>query len=178
MAVQIFTFFIIFLIVICIPLAIIESTRVRLFSRRWYKLGLPVYRNALVVPQIQTERLTKEVYTKDEGVYYFAEDGNIYFRSLTAQGRWTVRTPFPFKCTATLINMDTLEITARIPLTATVFFSCFTVLGIFFSLVPGSQGILFVIIPVALFWVSYTLEKKRLRIMLAELRYLLATGKG
>jgi hypothetical protein len=176
MGIPVFLITLVALIVICIPAMIIEDNQVRLFAVRWYKAGWVVFRNAITVPGMQAELLIKEVYTKDEGVYHFADDGNIYFRSISAQKIWRLRTPLSFKCTGSLLNTETVEITARLPVAASVLFISFMILGLFFSIGAITTGFYFLFIPLGIFLFSYFMEKARLRTMLSELKYLLTKG--
>lgn len=164
------------LIILSIPAAIFEDNQVRLFSRSVYRLGIPVYINAIFVKQVNPSVLDKEVYTMDEGVYHFAVDGNIYFHSLGRQKMMGVFTPFRFKCRAVFLSPETVEIHAVLPLAPTILFISTFVLGLIFCLPKGSPGLPFVISSIVVFTLSHYIEKKRLKKMLLELRFLL--GKG
>jgi len=177
MAIKIFLLFWVTLIVLSIIMAFIEDNYVRLFSRRWYRLGLVIWRNAIVVPNMNSEKLTKEVYTKKEAVYFFGDDGNIYFRSLSSQKIWKLRTPFTFKCTGMLLNTHTIEITARLPIAISVLFLSVFVMGLMLSLLAMTTGFYFLFFSVFIFLMSYLIEKNRLDFMLFELKELLSTGR-
>lgn len=165
------------LTVICIPLLIIEDNQVRLFSSAWYRRGIIIFRNAIAVPGMQPGTVTREVYTKDEGVYFFADDGNIHFRSVSSQKTWRLRTPLPFKCTGVLLNSETIEITARLPLAASILFFSLVIIGLLFTLAALPGGIYLLIFPIGIFLLSYFTEKSRLHTMLNELKELLVTGR-
>jgi hypothetical protein len=76
----------------------------------------------------------------------------------------------------TLLNTDTIEITARLPFAASLLFFNLFLIGLIFSLFSAATGYYFVAFSIFIFLLSYFIERNRLRIMLVELKELLSTG--
>lgn len=174
--IQIIFITLIALIFLSIPGGILEDNQVRLFSRSVYRLGIPVYINVMQVKPVNLSALDKDVYTMDEGVFHFAADGYIYFRSMPEKRLMAIFTPFRLKCRAVFLSPEIIKIIAVLPLAPTVLFSSLFILGLLLCAPPGSPGLPFVLFSLAIFVLSYFVEKKRLKQMLLELRVLL--GKG
>ena len=163
------------IIILSFILIIIEDNSIRNFSAFFYRYGISIYKTTINIGSFAFSPEEASVITREEGVFHFSEDGKVYFRSNQSKFTFRLRTPFLFKATGTISDINHLRINARLPLSATILSVAWFILGIilvpFFGLLP----LFFSLFPILLFLISLPVEKTRMDKMVKELKEILAT---
>jgi hypothetical protein len=154
---------------------IFEDNSIRNFSGFFYKYGFRVYKKIIPVGDFNILPGEKHVITKEEGVFHFTDEGIIYFRSGKSKFRmFRFHTPLAFKAMGSINNVNSIEISARLPLFFSILSVSLVLLGIILSPLFGMTALFFALFPFAIFLISYPVEKNRMEKMVIELKEILA----
>jgi len=155
---------------------IFEDNSIRNFSGYFYKYGFLIYKKVIPAGNFNIFPEEEHVITKEEGVFHFTDEGIIYFRSSESKFRmFRIHTPLAFKATGLIKEVNSIEITARLPLFYSILAVSWTLLGLILIRFVGIPGLFFALFPLAMFLLSYSVEKNRMEKMITELKEILAT---
>lgn len=153
-------------------LGALELIGAQSFWKIFYKIGIPVFKQTLIINTLQLSMNPNKVFRKKEGKFKFDNNNKIYFTSQMFLFNFRIHTPLPFKAIATIRDNEHVDIKAKVPLGLSLFFLswlCGWTIGsilmsnlIFFLIGFGLVGVMI--------FVSYPLEKKRMLTMVNELQ--------
>lgn len=155
----------------------IESYFVQKFNLFFFNLGIKVKKTTIDTTGWKIVIPNDSVVEKAEGKFYFSTDNKIYFFSLDFwYVLFRVKTPFPIRSIATIRYDNQIEIISKIPVSTTLFIISFFILWTVLATNLEIARLLWIGWGVCLFIVtlSYFTEKKRLTVMIAELKSIIS----
>jgi hypothetical protein len=163
-------------------IAFVEMIATHSFNRLAFNIGIPVIKRTIEMPTNEFAPKINTTIKESEGKFCFTDDGKVLFMS---QYFWfkffRTNTPFPFKVVGTINKNNTIDLIARLPIGASLFFMFWVIgwtIGMIGAFQSGDRGFgMFGLISAAvIIGISYPIEKKRMEIMIEELKKII-TGQ-
>jgi hypothetical protein len=158
-------------------LAVAETLGIELFWRFLYLIGIKVYDEVIDLPSPSPQINLSTVIKMEEGKFKFISLREVLFTSRIHPFKFfRISTPLPFKIRVSWKN-NQARISARLPIGSTLFLLAVIAFWTYGSIQAGASffdlfGFLFIF---GLIVFSFSVEKKRMKEMIAELILILKT---
>jgi len=167
---------------------VIEMIAAHAFLTWSFRIGLPVINRELEVSTADFKPKILTTLKEPEGKFWFPDTRNVFFLSRVYFFRFfRIVTPFPLKASGTFNGINSIRLVVRLPIGSCLFFLLWLTLWTIGSVAVGLQskdieslffGAIGWVFTALIIWISYSVEKARLEIMIEELKEIIEESNG